>query len=108
MGTEPVALVNAVTAARLDVVMTEQWPAWDHYVALFEKPAAPAFVRLAEGFTSIRREAAINMKPRMFSAPTFADICARLEGPARVAVVTSTPLRLVAGQSSRPAAKAAS
>ena len=47
----------------------------DHYVALFEKPAAPAFVRLAEGFTSIRREAAINMKPRMFSAPTFADIC---------------------------------
>jgi hypothetical protein len=93
-----VALVNAVTAAGLDVVMTEQWPGWDHYVALFEKPAAPPFVRLAEGYTSIGREAAIDMMPRRFSAPTFADICARLEGPVRIVVVTPTPLRLVTGQ----------
>ena len=40
MGVDPAALIEAVTAAGFEVVTTEEWPGWDHYVAVFEKSAA--------------------------------------------------------------------
>lgn len=38
MGTDRLALIEAVTAAGFDRVTTEEWPGWDHYVAVFRKP----------------------------------------------------------------------
>jgi precorrin-6B methylase 2 len=40
MGVDRAALIEAVTAAGFEVVTTEEWPRWDHYVAVFEKSAA--------------------------------------------------------------------
>jgi predicted methyltransferase len=42
MGIDRAALIDAVTAAGFDVVTSEEWPGWDHYVAVFEKSAAAA------------------------------------------------------------------
>ncbi len=40
MGVDRAALIDAVTAVGFEVVTTEEWPGWDHYVAVFEKSAA--------------------------------------------------------------------
>lgn len=40
MGVDRAALSEAVTAAGFEVVTIEEWPRWDHYVAVFEKAAA--------------------------------------------------------------------
>jgi precorrin-6B methylase 2 len=37
MGFDRVALVDAVTAIGFEVVSTNEWPGWDHYVAEFRK-----------------------------------------------------------------------
>ena len=42
MGVDRAALIEAVTAVGFEVVTTEEWPRWDHYVAVFEKSAAAA------------------------------------------------------------------
>lgn len=38
MGIDPPALVDAVTSAGFEVTTNEEWPGWDHYVAVFRKP----------------------------------------------------------------------
>lgn len=60
--------------------------------------AQPAFVRLAEGLTSKHEEVGIVVAPRMFSLPTFAELCSPLRPPGRLVVVTPEPLRLPTGQ----------
>jgi precorrin-6B methylase 2 len=40
MGIDRAKLIDAVTAAGFEVVITREWPGWDHYVAVFNKPAA--------------------------------------------------------------------
>jgi len=40
MGVDRAALIEAVTAVGFEVVTIEEWPGWDHYVAVFEKSAA--------------------------------------------------------------------
>lgn len=42
MGVDRGALVEAVTASGFDVVTVEEWPGWDHYVAVFERSASAA------------------------------------------------------------------
>jgi ubiquinone/menaquinone biosynthesis C-methylase UbiE len=37
MGIDRAKLTEAVTAAGFDVVITREWPGWDHYVAVFVK-----------------------------------------------------------------------
>jgi protein-L-isoaspartate O-methyltransferase len=39
MGVGQAALIEAVTAAGFNVVAIDEWPGWDHYVAVFEKSA---------------------------------------------------------------------
>jgi hypothetical protein len=58
----------------------------------------PAFVRLAEGFTSVNHQFGIVAGQRVFSVPTFPGICTPLEAPARLEVLSSEPLRLVRGR----------
>lgn len=60
--------------------------------------AEPLFVRLAEGYTSKDARAGIVVAPRMFSAPTFAELCSRHQLPSRLLVMTPEPLRLSRGQ----------
>jgi precorrin-6B methylase 2 len=40
MGFDRSALIDAVTAGGFNVLSSDEWPGWDHYVAVFEKPAA--------------------------------------------------------------------
>ena len=40
MGIDRARLTEAVTAAGFDVVITREWPGWDHYVAVFMKSGA--------------------------------------------------------------------
>ncbi|RPH63917.1 MAG: methyltransferase domain-containing protein [Acidobacteria bacterium] len=40
MGFDRTALIDAVTAGGFNVLSTDEWPGWDHYVAVFEKSAA--------------------------------------------------------------------
>jgi ubiquinone/menaquinone biosynthesis C-methylase UbiE len=40
MGFDRAALIDAVTAGGFKVLSTDEWPGWDHYVAVFEKSAA--------------------------------------------------------------------
>ncbi|MGQ0736326.1 MAG: class I SAM-dependent methyltransferase [Acidobacteriota bacterium] len=42
MGIDQTDLVQAVTAAGFSLLRIDQWPGWDHYVAMFEKGAATA------------------------------------------------------------------
>jgi ubiquinone/menaquinone biosynthesis C-methylase UbiE len=37
MGFDRAALIDAVTAGGFNVLSTDEWPGWDHYVAVFEK-----------------------------------------------------------------------
>lgn len=37
MGIDPDGLIDAVTAAGFELMASEPWPGWDHYVAAFEK-----------------------------------------------------------------------
>lgn len=60
--------------------------------------AEPAFVHLAEGYTSRDKQAGIVAAQRMFSAPSIAEICTPLESPARLVVTVAEPVRLVRGQ----------
>lgn len=62
-------------------------------------PAEEArFAHLAEGYTAADARSGIVAGQRMFSVPTFGAICAPLEAPARLAVITPEPVRLVRGE----------
>ncbi len=40
MGIDRAPLIEAVTAGGFEVIASEEWPGWDHYVAVFKKSAA--------------------------------------------------------------------
>ncbi len=58
----------------------------------------PLFVTLAEGFTSADEETGIVAGQRMFTAPTFLDVCAPLEAPDRLVLVGNEPVELTDGE----------
>lgn len=41
MGIDRAALIDAVTASGFTLVAADEWPVWEHYVAVFEKPVTP-------------------------------------------------------------------
>lgn len=45
MGIDRAELIDRVTAAGFEVVTTDEWPGWEHYVAAFEKSAGVGSVR---------------------------------------------------------------
>lgn len=55
MGVDRAALIDTVTAAGFEVVTTEGWPGWDHYVVVFEKSAAVAARTSARPFQHVAR-----------------------------------------------------
>jgi hypothetical protein len=40
LGFDRAALIDAVTTGGFRVLSSDEWPGWDHYVAVFEKSAA--------------------------------------------------------------------